>query len=338
MKIDSPGKIKTIRSSPKPLVADLRRLGAFRGVRRMLREHDVKGTRGWEGLDDRLAELEATDLEELYLDIRLTSSKAIGVTHVTSKQKNTLAAVAADARTVSALELLSSNLKMKDLADQPRLLGKVVIAGGTGLVFVSRRSYSTRHELSAEMLREDAPEEVKASKRIYAEQEGAFLACDVVWLPREASTIQLRIDTSMPGLERSVAEHGSEIESEVDRRLLGGRAKQMKPPVDFFPAIQNIYDDPDFGKISELHFDCSTGCRRVEKMRNGQDVRQELYHRKGVEEIEAITPYRASVVLEHGTAEYVVVLPGSPMMLKHSNRPLNYLHVDGFPSSGTAAW
>ena len=100
-------------------------------------------------------------------------------------------------------------------------------------------------------------------------------------------------------------------------------------PVNFFPAINSIYQSPVEGIISELGFTTITGSAKLEKMRtNRKDLRLEEFHLGGKDAIHgALTPFRVAVrwnVPNH-TLQEEAILPGSIRQLGGGVPHLDYV-------------
>ncbi|UDM18398.1 hypothetical protein [Vogesella sp. XCS3] len=67
--------------------------------------------------------------------------------------------------------------------------------------------------------------------------------------------------------------------------------------IDFYPAIEGIYQQPNEGVIHRLEFECNTGVVRDEKLKPGQlDLRNEGYHIQGKAAIGGgIRPFKIGV-------------------------------------------
>lgn len=90
---------------------------------------------------------------------------------------------------------------------------------------------------------------------------------------------------------------------------------QLINPVNFFPAINAIYQCPTEGIIAELGFTTLTGSAKLEKMRvTKKDLREEEFHLGGKDAIGgALTPFRVAVRwnVSGQSLQEEALLPGS---------------------------
>ncbi len=182
---------------------------------------------------------------------------------------------------------------------KPALAAIEVEDGGTALIFASIRAQEVREpvEVSEEM--EDA---LSAYEQVVGIRHIKRQAMDVVWVPNEGSTVDVRIDFP----KGMLLEQGAFAHEQVREQLalLVGQ-DHLSSPVDLFPIVGKLYRNPLDGTVVELAFGTSTASLKHEKMRRSSIcLRTETYHVGGTTALTApIEPYRISVQWEreHGS-------------------------------------
>ena len=162
------------------------------------------------------------------------------------------------------------------------------------IVFCSIRSSERREPLDRTYLTPNTPARIRNADIFYRDVV-RYQAYDTIFAPNEGTQpIRMAVDTA-----------GSSHPDDIERARLGlfdawasalGRTPYHGRPLNLFPAILSLYEDANDGRVTNLHFDCTTQVSRREKVRRSsrEDLRSEAYHLAGSQQV-TIAPYRIGV-------------------------------------------
>lgn len=181
---------------------------------------------------------------------------------------------------------------------KPSLAAIEVRDEGTALIFASIRAQEVREPV-------EVPEEMEDALAAYEQVVGIRhikrQAMDVVWVPNEGTTVDVRIDFPKGMLLEQGAFAHEQVREQLS--LLVGQ-DHLASPINLFPIVGKLYRNPLEGTVVELAFGTSTASLKHEKMRRSSIcLRTETYHVGGTTALTVpIEPYRISVQWEreHG--------------------------------------
>lgn len=206
---------------------------------------------------------------------------------------------------------------------KPALAAIEIRDDGTALVFASIRAQEVREPVD---ISGDMKDALAAYEEVVGIRHIKRQAMDVVWIPAEGGTIDVRIDFPRGMLiEQGVFAH-DQLREQLS--LLIGQ-DHLAAPVNLFPVVEKLYRNPADGIVVELAFGTSTASLKHEKMRRtGICLRTETYHMGGTAALVVpIEPYRISVQwdCEHGevSSRPELSLQGQFRMTHLVDSPLN---------------
>lgn len=314
---------------------ELKRRGALRALQRFLNEHDVASARSWDELKERTKQaiadkdLDAGAFEDFFIQVQLTAYKSYGLYEVGAKERAALVKYFAKLKTNNAFAknypYPVSRTALTQAAADPVPVSVQDTASGTALILCSPRRYFSRLEIPRNHLEQSVRHQYTGA-RLFADTAGLFQAYDVIFVSKNENYIQVRTDLGADRLEEDAATLQASITDALVDIIEAGKLGDLPSQVDLFPAIRSMYDDSKEGRVSELHFECTTGANRRESMRrqSAGDLRTESYHVAGKKAIKDIAPYRISVAWNakaiglSGDHEIEAHLPGTLQMLNTS--------------------
>lgn len=168
---------------------------------------------------------------------------------------------------------------------------------GVGVVFGSTRAIQTRETIDPEDFPDSASSILEQFDEIVGVKLKKFQAMDVVWIPHDGRYVDVRVD-SPRGMHLDVGGGAHAATNRALTQLIGN--DHLAQPVNLFPLIRKIYDEPDEGNVVELAFGTTTASLKHEKMRRGRNcLRSERYHIGGKQALRSqIEPFKLSVKWE----------------------------------------
>lgn len=318
----------------------LSQFGSLRDLQRVLRKHRSISGRSFEEILENILDHDDHDAWEAVLsyahDVFLFGSKSFQLLSI-ARDVRQLARQYADGK--SSLEPLDLAEIVSGSPDgQQKLAGVLHDQAGMTLVFRSRKTFTKNTPIEEEWVLPEHRKRIAEAEKAYLVETKRVSVIEALEIPYGARHGSARLVTQLEGYS---ADEPADLAA---NRLIHQSAGVLGVDtgdfsrVDLFPAIRNIYDDPTEGRVVEMHFDCSTGAGRTEKMRRSPtDLRQEAYHTAGIAAT-TINPYRISVRWESsGFGHADVTLPGVRKMLHQTQRPrLTVAHVS--PALGKQAY
>ncbi len=110
----------------------------------------------------------------------------------------------------------------------------------------------------------------------------------------ESKRLFVAIDNARFSFEESAFDMQSELTHEIAKIIPSLSSLKL---MDFYPAIEQMYQNDTEGLVHRLAFECNTGAVRDEKLKQGQlDLRTEVYHTSGKAAIGGVIhPYKLGV-------------------------------------------
>lgn len=166
---------------------------------------------------------------------------------------------------------------------------------GTAIILGSVRYLTSREVYDSEDVPENVLEAIGDFDELVAVRRERHQAFDVLWVPNEGTTVEMRIDHPFgtPFRKGLVALDAAEVALK-DRLTFDPFQNQLN----LFPAIQGLYDENDDGVVIELAFMVSGSAQKLERTRRGRlCCRSEAYHLAGKAGlVDPIEPYLISVL------------------------------------------
>lgn len=302
--------------------------GNLRDVQDILRRHEAPTGRSWTEIGDHYNEArsDAGLLTDYFEEIALYGQKSFALLE------------AEPALRVAARNYVG---QVEDAPLMPHLLGQPpatprlvsVRKSDESLVMVyrSRRTFIDKSEITEDWVKPQYQNRIRNADQAVIVESERSIAFDCVEIPfDDDAPVVLRITTRAGGLssQETFRDMSGTVMDLAAEEL--GLDSSLVSTLDLFPAVRALYVNDQEGRVVEMHFDCSTGCGRKEKIRVGEvDLRHEVYHRAGVAQTN-IMPYRVSIRWEDTTFGRVdLTLPGRRKMLSQDHRPrLTEVKVD----------
>lgn len=273
--------------------------------RKVLVENGFPRGQGWEQTIKKLGntkQIEGTQVDELVVALRehaLCGEKLAGFYKVDTDALDRAREKVLNAKIqVTAFsEAFPASVPDDKLTDQPN--GFVLTAvetneDGIAVVFSSVRVITVREEIDPEDMPEVAADIFGDYEQIIGLKTVRFQAFDVVSLPHNGPLVDVRVDYPA-GTQHDVALAAHARAIDALHKIIG--EPLLTEPVNLFPLIDRIYNDPGEGVVVELGFGTTTASLKNEKMRRRQlDLREEQYHKGGKAALKSpIEPFRLSV-------------------------------------------
>lgn len=312
--------------------------------RRVLDSGGIEKAHGWENTVRKLADKSADDdgaIEYLSSAVKrhiLGGEKLSRFYRLTKKDIVVLRNAALELRPKNsefrkAYPAAMSEEKIEETFPQKHTLVEIEkTEDGVGVVFASTRAIQVRQQIDISELGEEVAEFLDGYDEVLGVKLLKFQAMDVVWIPHFGTHIDVRVDFPR-GMHLDTGGAAHEATRANFAQLVGH--DHLVSPVNLFPLIKKIYDDPNEGSIVELAFGTTTASLKHEKMRRGStDLRKEKYHRGGKQALSTpIEPYRLSVrwdvAVEETTSHPELSLNGSSRMTGSAQPTIQDITIRG---------
>lgn len=284
--------------------------------RKILVENGFSRGQGWEQTVEKLRSAKHTNVDDLEMALRehtLCGEKLTGFYRVDSgsieRAREAVLAAKIDATPFSLA--YPASLSEDELAVQPnRFVLTAVEANDDGIaaVFSSVRVVTVREEIEPEDVPNSASGIFDDYEQIIGLKTVRFQAFDVVSLPHKGTLADVRVDFP-PGTHQDVALAAHARTLDAFHEIVGENL--LEAPVNLFPLIDHIYNDPKEGIVVELGFGTTTASLKHEKMRRKLlDLREEQYHKGGKAALKSpIEPFRLSVTWKRSIGEGLFSTP-----------------------------
>ncbi|MBC3337502.1 hypothetical protein HU732_14455 [Pseudomonas proteolytica] len=293
----------------RSLASSLKTRANIYHTRKIVQEHTDKVARDWDGLEIQIADEAkknaklAASLSE-YLQSELENNyKIIALYKLTAKSKK------------SFLDLYSS-VNSKVRKDYPTVLEGTKLAAlsqlltvascsqtadFTRIVLTRRRTFTLRQKIDKKKLGNVAEKALTVYDDVFGVADYHWQTFDVISLNHVTGVLEFRADYTRAA---NSYQNAKQIDLSLAEALgwVVFNCAQMKKPFDssgainLFPAIAHFAFNDD-GHISKLHFMTPQGSIKQDTMKKGEDLRNEVFHKKGLEAVGGmITPFDISVI------------------------------------------
>lgn len=200
-------------------------------------------------------------------------------------------------------------------------------------VFCTSRFSTSRVKFKPQELDSDLSEMLSEYDELVGIKRNSRQFFDVVTIRKGRGLIEFRMDISggLPVEERP----GAFVHTRrCFQRLFSDRslASCFSQELNVFPLLQHLYSDKEEGKVVEIGFVTGTASIKHERMRRGQiDLRDEVYHKAGMDAVQRIDLYRLAVHwhinIQPDLSSYPeLLIPGHVTLLNSENEK----YIDGF--------
>ncbi len=324
------------RSLLTSCIESLQGLVPFKDVLWFLQERNLPTARSWSNLagaitrfcDEQEVATTTETLLELYEEYRIWGKKAVFLFPGNGEAAYSLQdlyPLSTPYKQKYPLPLAEDTLR--DLPEIPLLVAIRDFEDGVALVFCSPRYTLIKQELSPDCLLDPSVKQYRSSDGVFAIRKGVMQAYDVVYIPRTRGPIQVRVDCLQFKHTYSAGRYLGNIRAALAAlNNNGAPVLSLKRPMNIFPLIREIYENPDEGRVSEIAFECNTQASHYGHFRQArEDLRQEVYHQAGLQAVGTVSPYLLAIAWdkdEQGNPiEAELLLPGNRKMLRDA-RPL----------------
>jgi hypothetical protein len=321
------------RSLLQSCIESLQRLVPFKHFQSFLQERNLPTARSWSDLVDNIIrscneqEIAATTeaFLELYEEYRIWGKKVVFFFRGNRKMAYSLHDVyplSTPYKRKYPLPLPEDTLR--DLPEIPMLVAIRDVEDGVALVFCSPRQTLIKQELSPDSLLDTYVKQYRSSDGVFAIRKSVMQAYDVIYFPHTRGSIQVRLDClRFKHIYSSERYLGNLLGALAALNNNGTPAFSLKAPMNIFPLVRKIYENPDEGRISEIAFECNTqACHYGNFRQVREDLRQEVYHQAGSKAVGAISPYLLAVAWDKdekgNPIEAELLLPGNRKMLRNA--------------------
>lgn len=293
----------------RSLASSLKTRANIYNTRKVIQELIAKPARDWDGLEIQITDEAKKDkalsakLSE-YLQSELENNyKIVTLYKLTNAAKKSFldlfAAVQSNVRKDYPLVLDGS--KLASLTQSLTVASCNQSANTTQIVLTRRRTFTLRQKIDKKKLGNIAEKALTVYDDVFGVADYHWQTFDVISLDHTTNILEIRADYTR-------AANSYQNGKQIDRSLAESigwivyncaKLKQsFKPgdPINLFPAISHFAFTND-GHISKLHFMTPQGSIKQDTMKKGEDLRNEVFHKKGLEAVGGlITPFDISVI------------------------------------------
>lgn len=284
-------------------------------AKRILKYKDLPRGRGWSNTRAKLEEVLKGDehtqvvVRDALVEHMLSGEKCVSFYLLTSETAAELRRGLLEA-TVEKNPfpyLLSKSEIEKAPLSKPRLVAIAKVGGDIAGVFSSVRMVEIQETIEIDELSKAEAGKLADYSEVVGVRREKKQAFDILWLPLSGNRMELRIDAPK-GLPHEMAHVARQQLTNVVASSFG---QTLPAPVNMFPLVKKIYDDPSEGEVVELTFHTTTASLKHERMRRRKScLRQELYHMAGKQALNGkISAYRLSVQWPRDRGNKIVSIP-----------------------------
>lgn len=270
-------------------------------AKKILKDKDLPRGRGWSATRAKLEEaLKGDEHTEAVLRDALVEHMLSGEKCVSFYQlKSEAAALLRNRLLETRVEktpfpyLLSKSEIDRAPLSKPRLVAIETIGSDIAAVFSSVRMVEIQETIEIEKLSKAEAGKLADYSEVVGVRREKKQTFDVMWLPLSGDRMELRIDAPK-GLPHEMAHVArQQLTSAVENSF----SLTLPTPVNMFPLVKKLYDDPSEGQVVELTFHTTTASLKHERMRRRKScLRKEIYHMAGKQALNGkISAYRLSV-------------------------------------------
>ncbi|NEO83841.1 MAG: hypothetical protein F6J87_06200 [Spirulina sp. SIO3F2] len=294
----------------------------------MLKKCELPSQRGTEKLIEELQQVNhgigitrIQNLEEHYANYLLIGDKALKIYKVSrsvidllieSWRKHSLESTEFGNR----FPLLLTEEELSRTDGRSKIIKIIENQESLDIVFCTKRFSVERKDLSMGDFSDDLRAELKDYDELIGVKRYDRQFFDVVSLHKSKNIIEVRIDIS-GNVKREIRDAAfRQIVNafNVQSNAFYGINSPLNSEVDFFPIIDKLYHCND-AKVYEIKFLTEEGSTKYAKMkRNGDDLRQESFHRHGRAGVRTIGIYGITVFWEHQIIDGETINPEIKVM------------------------
>jgi hypothetical protein len=191
---------------------------------------------------------------------------------------------------------------------RPQLVALEELPDGVAAIFGSVRTLEVREPLVLDTLPETAATALSDYDEVVGVRLIRWQAMDVVWIPNDRPYVDVRVDAPR-GARQDTSDIAHSYLCSAIRNVAGRDV--LGEPLNLFPLIDRIYQDPNEGRVVELAFGTTTASLKHEKMRRRHlNLRAEAYHVAGKAGLGTpIEPFRLAVEWDRRSGGNVVARP-----------------------------
>jgi hypothetical protein len=304
----------------EPLLKSMRRRVPWEVAHKLLSELELPTGVGWDRTVGKIQALtDLTDQDETEISAALRDHIICGEKSVRlyplqeAAKERLLEALRAhphvDSPFRAAYPCLASDESLGDVtAAKPELLAVEEDEEGTAAIFTSVRTLELRESLEIDSLPEPAAAVLSGYDDIVGVKLIRWQAMDIVWIPRDGSLVDLRVDFPR-GMRQEAGDVAHRMLIESVMRIVG--SDLLGDPANLFNLIDRIYQDSTEGRVIELAFGTTTASLKHEKMRRKHlNLRSEAYHVSGKAGLGTpIEPFRLAVEWDIRAGRDIVARP-----------------------------
>lgn len=327
-KAASPGEIKQEIIDYLHAIQARQQAFSFRIIATRLRMNKMPTARGYKELLPKYRELSLANpnlveyldvIKSLYRDSILYSKRAIAFYDVPEEQAANM-----HSTLESLVEEGNSFAEKFPLPVSPSVLrragynGKFVHVrvhdGIIRAIACAKRSYRERKPIEVDSLDEDTRAALSDYDEVIGIKHGLAQAFDYIEFNPDTRTLSVHLDICCPLSQDDFKQARMYYVKRINEAsgVDEGPETSIVLPRNLFPYVQKFYDAPD-GTVCRLGHATGTDSVKEERMRSRRkDLRQEPFHKKGLEEIKTTDSYaiRKSWPMKNSLNSPTIELPG----------------------------
>lgn len=278
-------------------------------TRKLVQEHSAKVARDWDGLevqiiDDANTNQKLSDSLSEYLQSELENNyKIVALYQLSPASQKTFFELYSSIKTTARKDYptVLEGTKLAALSQSLMVASCTQTADETNIVLTRRRTFTLRQKIDKKKLGNVAEQALTVYDDVFGVADYHWQTFDVISLNHASGVLEVRADYTR-------AANSYQNSKQIDHSLaeaLGWvvfNCSQLKKPfshgnaINLFPAISHFAFTDD-GHISKLHFMTPQGSIKQDTMKKGEDLRNEVFHKKGLEAVGGlITPFDISVI------------------------------------------
>lgn len=297
----------------------------FQTLNRLMHSQNLPTFRSWNDLQEKIKEGNSQKIIEglssSFEEYKIHGQKSVFIYKLNSEEKESLKGFLENLSVQEKYQKswpypINDDEYIEDADEKPILTAIKKYENGIAYVFCSRGKYNIREEIPLDWIEEKHRRNIFYEK-IYGTKDFVMQMYDVLFIPHDLDTIEFRMDKTLKQRKNS---NNLLIFQNTIKRLSLEQHLNFGESINFFDAIDKIYNNDDEGKVVEIHFECTTAVGRHEKRKRGpEDLRKELYHKAGKEAVGSLQIYRISIEWdqdeEKNEIKCKLVIPGNSRMI-----------------------
>jgi hypothetical protein len=256
----------------------------------MLREAEFPSGQSWQSIRDKIQRstkrLDYTALNDLYLQSLVASEKSVSSFKIGSVERarliskvNKLVPDATENFVKKYPYVLDAKTLAKTQTAGTIFVGIEVLSFGIAVLFSTVRITEHREKLPPTRLPAAL---TKMYSDFYGVKRSYHQSYDAVIIPTAGDYVWVSVDDPLHS-KREYADFAHISVRNAFNSLVGGAV--LNRPENLFPLIAKFYGQAGEGIVSGLSHLVSTSSVKHEKMRNGNCLRQELFHKAGADAV-----------------------------------------------------